>query len=817
MKKSRIEIWVTLLGIFILAVVLSSGYLVYQSLLQIVNSVHKEAARPDLELMLVKEIDSELSKVENTIWLYTLSDNNKYLRPYRDLKQSVEEKLINLEDYLIADTANQVYIDSLQVLSYEKLTVWDNILQLHSSKADASVTFDELYQKIDTTVVEKDTIFIEQEPLPEKKKGFFKKLFGGKKDKDTTVLAPKTVIVDKQVDKEKMKADIAAIEQEIERNEQLLAARETQLIQENIRITDLLRGIVSKLEQVEKQNLFKKTQEADRLASITYKRLALFTGAAVFLIIVVLLLFYNDLRKTRSYQKILQKAKTEAEKLARAKELFVATVSHEMRTPVNAIYGLTEQILRRRHDAKTKKDIEVIHKSTRHLITLVNDTFDFSKIENQKLQLEPIDFLLDELLDDVVIYNKKNALDKGIRLVLDKKNTSEVVLYTDPVRLKQILINLVTNAIKFTDKGEVTIKVRCDVYANSVTLNVDVIDTGIGIAPESLQLIFSDFIQLETDITRKAKGTGLGLYLVKQLTDLLGGQVSVESEPNVGSTFKISIPFSKGNADNIQSLKPEIVVPDELKKIRILIVDDEEFNRHLLKNILNGWGLKFKEVENGKEAVDLVAEDKFDLILMDIRMPLMDGFEATSTIKSMDYPAKIIALTANKEDGNLKKYEDAGFDNYMHKPYAEKELLKKIKETLRTETKTENEVKKVEIPSNPKQKVRIEDLERMANGDWEFMREMINIFIISSQNSIESIQQNLEDQNWQEIADTAHKMAAPAKHMNLMDLHGRIKQIQQFAESGENLDELATLIAHLRNEVASVNESLNKLLEEITS
>ncbi len=812
MKRIRIEIQVTLLAVFILIVVLSSGYLVYQSLFQIVNTIHKEAARPDLKLMLVKEIDSDLSKVENTVWLYTLSNNKKYLLPYSDLKQSIEDKLVNLQDYSLADSTNKVYLDSMQLLTSEKLVIWDNILNLHATKADASASFSEYYQKIDTTVIEKDTIYIEEEqPQPVKKKGLFKRIFGKKEKEIETVTVPKTVIVDNPVDKEKMKADIAAIEEEIEQNTQRIAQRETALIQQNIKVTDLLRNIIWELEKIEKRNFFKKTQQADVLASVTYKRLALFTGAAVFLMILVLILFYRDLRKSRAYQKILQKAKNEAEKLVRAKELFVASVSHEMRTPVNAIYGLTEQILRRKHDAKTRKDIDVIHKSTRHLITLVNDTFDFSKIENQKLQLEPIDFLLDELFDDIIIYNKKSALDKGIHLILDKNNTSDIILFTDPVRLKQILINLLTNAIKFTDKGKVTLKASCDEYANSITLNVEVSDTGIGIPAESLQLIFNDFVQLETDITRKAKGTGLGLYLVKQLVDLLGGQINVESKPNIGSTFKISIPFSKGNADNIQSLKPEIVIPDALKKIKVLIVDDEEFNRHLLKNILNAWGLKFKEVENGKEAVEFVENNEFDLILMDIRMPLMDGFEATQAIKAMDYPAKIIALTANKEDGNLKKYEEVGFDNYIHKPYTEKELLKKINETLKTGTET----KQIEIQSGPKQSVNIEDMERMANGDWVFMREMINIFITSSQNSIESIEKNFEEQNWQEIADTAHKMAAPAKHMNLMDLHGRIKQIQQFAESEENLGDMNVLIIHLRSEVSSVNESLGDLLEEI--
>ena len=802
MKKIGVEIQVTLLAIFILVAVVLSGQLVYESLSQIVNSIHKEA-RPDMKLMLIKKVVSDLTEVENTVRLYTLSNDDRFFRPYQELRKSIDDKSTSLKDYLVSDEQTKIYIDSLQLLTLQKLVIWDDILNLHISKADASTSFEEYYEKLDTTTIEKDTIYFEE---PVKQKGIFKRIFGKKKE------APKPIIVDNSQEREKIREDVAAIEQKITKNTQQIAARETALLKRNIHISGLLRELIQKLENIEQRNLRHKTQEADRLASVTYKRLGLFIIAAVVLMLLVLLIFFRDLRKSRKYQRVLKEAKTEAEKLARAKELFVATVSHEMRTPINAIHGLTEQILNRKHDKKTQKDIEVINKSAVHLTTLVNDTFDFSKIENQKLQLEPVDFSLDELLDDVIVYNKRNALEKGIRLILDRSNTAGKVLFADPVRLKQILINLLTNAIKFTDEGKVTLKASCDDYANSVTLNVDVIDTGIGIASGSLQLIFKDFVQLETNITKKAKGTGLGLYIVKRLTDLLGGQIHVESEKSVGTTFKLSIPFPLGDASNIRSLKPELIISDKLKAMQILIVDDEEFNRHLLKNILNNWGLKYDEVENGKEAVDQSQLKQYDLILMDIRMPEMNGFEAVQLLRGQEYSAKIIALTADKDDGNFKKYEEAGFDNYLHKPFSENELHKKINDSLALGSElnvTDENVLNVE------ESIRLEDLERMSNGDDSFLKEMIEIFISSSTNNLSLIEACIHENDWAELAEIAHKMAAPAKHMNVMPLYDRVKKIEQLAEDAKDIDELKSQLTFLNRDVSAVNNHLGKLLKEI--
>lgn len=348
--------------------------------------------------------------------------------------------------------------------------------------------------------------------------------------------------------KEAIKQEIAQIEQRIEYTNKKLSVREKALLEQNIQLSNLLNIQITELENSEQKKLLLKTQEADRLAAITYKRLTLFTVASVILLLLVLYLFYRYLNKSRAYQSILRKAKTDAEKLAKAKEVFVATVSHEMRTPINAIYGLTEQLLRKTDDPKYQKDLDIIYNSTSHLISLVNDTLDFSKIESQKLKLDQVDFSLDRILGEVITLNKANAEAKELQLQLDTQNLPPLVLLGDAFRLKQILINLVNNAIKFTDQGHVTLKAYTEGAASTdapVNVNFQVIDTGIGISEENHAMIFDDFVQLETDLTKKQGGAGLGLSIVKKLVDLLGGQISVSSQLNQGTTISLTIPYKR--------------------------------------------------------------------------------------------------------------------------------------------------------------------------------------------------------------------------------------------------------------------------------
>ncbi|MDP2336987.1 MAG: ATP-binding protein [Bacteroidota bacterium] len=800
MKKLKIEIQVILLTFCIAVAVIVSGYLAYQSLSEIVETIHKEA-RPDLKLLLIKDIASDLNEVENTIRLYSLTGDTSFLHPYRQLDAAIQGKLNTLTGYAIPGSSEIIHIDSIALLANRKLLIWDEIRALHHSKTNAHNTFSSLYSRIDTVIIQPDTIRFK----PEEQKGFFKRIFS---KKDTTTRQP--VIINKAKEKEILKKEIAGIEQQITNQTKRLQTKEMVLLEQNIQLTKTLNQHITSLENSEQKRLETKTQEADSLAAQTYRRMAIFTIAAVILLIIILILFFRNLRKNRTYQQVLRKAKAEAENLAKAKEMFVATVSHEMRTPVNAIYGLTEQMLQKTNSDETTADLKVVQKSAEHLIALVNDTLDFSKIESQKLKIEQIDFLPDEIITEVHTLHKDSAQKKGLELIFNNNTDKNLVLQGDPIRLKQILINLITNAIKFTNQGQITLIVSGEETSEqNYLLHIEVSDTGIGISKEDLHLIFDEFVQLNTDLTQKQRGAGLGLSIVKKLVLLQNGKIDVDSSFGKGTRFTLQIPYQKGNPDNMKKQSVEqLQIPSWFRKLHFLIVDDEEFNLYLIKNILKKWGVSFTEANNGQEAVELVVKNSYDLVLMDIQMPVMDGFEATRLILQHCPSSKIIALTATSKPADIQKIEMTGIHAYLLKPFAESALLNTILKLLPEKNEKSNQ-ETIEKETT----IDLDELERISGGDTAFFNEMLRIFIRSSEETLVRFQQNFQSADWSAITETAHKLAAPAKHLQATTLYHHLKKLENTTENS-NLEELKKLIGVIELEINRINSILKQKLEE---
>jgi len=795
MKKFKIEIQVTILSICIAVAVIISGYLAYQSLSAIVGSIHKEA-RPDLKLLLIKDISSDLNEVENTIRLYSLTGNGSFLKDFKDQKNDIIQKLADLQEYTAPASGQNEILDSIATLVSRKLLIWDEIRNLHRPTGTTSQNFTNLSSKIDTVIVEVDTIKIK----PEEKKGFFKRLFS---KKDTT---RRSIIIDNTKEKEVLKAEIQSLEKNISNETKQLLEKDKKLLEKNIEVTGILNKLIQKIEIAEQKHLEEKTQEADLLAQQTFQRMAIFIIAAVILLIIVLFLFFRNLQQNKEYQKVLRKAKAEAENLAKAKEMFVATVSHEMRTPVNAIYGLTEQMLKKTSAKDFATDLSVVNRSAGHLLALVNDTLDFSKIESQKMQLEHVDFSLEELIAEIKIMHKEPAQKKGIELTFINETNQDLVLNGDPTSLKQILINLITNAIKFSNQGciEVNFSAKHSDKENYL-LQILVSDTGIGIPKDKLSQIFDEFVQVGTDLTQKQRGAGLGLAIVKKLILLQNGKIDVESILGRGTKFSLEIPYQKGNEAEIK--KPsneELQIPVWFHKLHFLIVDDEEFNLHLIRNILRTWEVTFSEAHDGQEALDLALKEDFDLILIDIRMPVMDGYDASQKILQTRKSAKIVALTATTRPEDIEKIKTSGIRGYLQKPFTEAALLETVlkmvsEDELPSKVPTENTIDLVE-------------LERLSGGDDKFLKEMLEIFIRTSEEASIKLEQYFDKSDWRQIAETAHKLAAPAKHIRGTQLYDLLKNLENTAETS-NRETVEELISKIRKEVSDINSLIGKRLD----
>lgn len=361
----------------------------------------------------------------------------------------------------------------------------------------------------------------------------------------------------------------------------------------------------------------------------------------------------------------LKEERNKAEASERIKARFLANMSHEIRTPLNGVHGLLKMIDSEPLSSNQSSWLQSADQSAKLLLTVVNDILDFSKIEEGKVELEIIPYNVAVLIANIKDIANILMKDKEISLVIDNKLT-HFYWQCDPTRLSQIMVNLVSNAIKFTSQGQVTLTINTCEVKNGAELIFSVSDTGIGIAKDKIDKLFNSFEQADVSTTREFGGTGLGLAISKRLANLMGGNIEVDSEISKGSNFLVNIPVKKAKQESIVNDKKK-EVPD-LSKLHILIVEDNKINQTILKHALKQTGAKLSIVENGLLAVEKTLAINPDLILMDVQMPVMDGVEATQKIRAANYQGPIIMQTANVLDNEVEHYLQVGANDHISKP-----------------------------------------------------------------------------------------------------------------------------------------------------
>lgn len=391
----------------------------------------------------------------------------------------------------------------------------------------------------------------------------------------------------------------------------------------------------------------------------------------------------QSLKEANTAVRELMQTRKELEELMKVKEQFLANMSHEIRTPMNAIVGFTSLLLKSKLSSEQRQYINAVKISGENLLVIINDILDFSKIQSGKLVFEQIEFRLSQVISTLTELMLPKSIEKNIQLLtkIDKKIPDNLI--GDPTRLNQIFLNLVGNAIKFTEIGEVKISVDLiNETDDGVELKFSVSDTGIGIPKNKLSSVFEGFTQASNETTRKYGGTGLGLTIVKQFIEMQGGTITVDSEEGKGSTFSFNLKFKKNLHPDSEKNKEKEYEPESNLSLNILLVEDNQLNQILAKKVLTDWKWKVEIAENGKVALEKLEKSNFDLILMDIQMPEMDGYETTrkirQTFKSPKSDIPIMAMTAHALAGEAEKCINVGMNNYISKPFDKKILFSKI-------------------------------------------------------------------------------------------------------------------------------------------
>jgi PAS domain S-box-containing protein len=539
--------------------------------------------------------------------------------------------------------------------------------------------------------------------------------------------------------------------------------------------------------------------------------------------------FSQDITERIKAEQELQIAKKMAEEVAHAKELFLANMSHEIRTPMSGILGMANLLAKTKLNDQQRNYLKLIYESANNLLVIVNDVLDLEKIIAGKLIVEKLPFKIIDKVTTIVQSFIYKAEEKGVALIYQNSIPPNLIVMGDPYRLNQILNNILNNAVKFTEKGKIVITTRIKSFEDQIaTVQFIIKDTGIGISEKNLKEIFEPFVQADAAISRKYGGTGLGLTICKSLLEMQGGGLSVTSKEGTGSTFTINIPYLISDQDDSKADSPVELDFASMRGKKILLAEDVELNQFIARHLLESWGIEVTVANNGKEALTAVEKNDYDLVLMDIQMPEMDGIEATKGIRLLNDPEKakvpVIALTANALKGDSEKYLAIGMSDYLSKPFDETKLFQVIIRNItdleeRTEDITGEKKEPTPIITKPKETITmatdalydLSTIRTISGGDESFIKKMIALFIETVPQNVEELNKALAEQDWDQVSKMAHKLKSTLDSMGIASVKQDVRTVEQNAKNKESLKEIPALVGNISTTVAACIEQLKKL------
>ncbi|WP_316632481.1 PAS domain S-box protein [uncultured Flavobacterium sp.] len=513
-----------------------------------------------------------------------------------------------------------------------------------------------------------------------------------------------------------------------------------------------------------------------------------------------------DITEQKRMEVELENEKIKAQEASKAKEIFLANMSHEIRTPLNGIIGFLRELERQPLTDLQKKYVENSTVASKHLLSIINNILDISKIEAGEMSLEEEDFIFKDVINNVVAVLEPLAKKKGLKLISQISPDINMVLKGDFLRLEQVLFNLVGNSLKFTNKGKIYLK--CEMVKDAKafqTLQISVVDTGIGMEQSFADIIFNKFSQEDKAITRKFGGTGLGMAITRELVQLMKGEIKVQSEKAQGTTISFTLNFEKGDINNIKKVQDEIDV--DISGINVLLVEDNIINRMVAINSLHYFNCVVTEATNGLEAIEILENKKFDIILMDVQMPQMGGIEATIKIREeLKLQTPIIALTANAFKSEVEKCKNAGMDDYITKPFEEFDLIETIS---RFTNKRFKDIDKPVFESNG-ELYDLKILQKISRGNSEFVSKMIVIFIDQIEEILPKAEVALSSDNFLLLNQLIHKIKPSVESMGIVSIKDEISILEKITKEQPVKEKISHLFFQIKQTLLIVVDQLKK-------
>lgn len=795
-----------------------------------------------IKLTLVSNMLSELIEANGQARAYINTGEKRYLSRYRRLDKDIQK---------IADSLK--YFSTLQPEQYKRMLVVDSLLKI---KRGTMEDFFRIREADDTLALYKERLkspvknandsigLITQAPLKangdkkanqiessdESDQNFFKKIWDnitGKHPRKDTVQRP---MITGNVSVDSLEAYISGGDTTIEMvksqllqmgvkeriDRQKIIDRDLLLLRTDQKIMDEIRNVFLLFE---KEEINRAIEEAGHGRAV-FRRLwytaVVLAAVGLLTMIVFVILIWKDLARSSFYKRQLESARHLAEQLLKVKELFLANMSHEIRTPITGIIGFTERLTTTRLSKEQKNYLRYINASSEHLLGLVDDLLDYSRIESGKFNLDTIPFLPADLFQQAYETLKHKAENKGLKMNYTTTLESGLAVSGDPLRIRQIVFNLLNNSLKFTEEGEVNIHTSSKITDDKLILNLRISDTGIGIPEEKQQEIFGEFTQVDVGITRKYGGSGLGLAICRKLVDLMEGDINLESKPGVGTTISVNLPLTVyiGKIKETSKANPEATI--NLNGFRILLAEDDDTTRILLLESLTSSGAIVDEAADGAIAWNLFNEHNtgYDLVMTDIQMPNMSGPELAEKIRiqasanGISSPP-VLGLTAHATGKDLELFREKGIADFLIKPYKQYQLAEILGKVLKINTTNDSSADIAEV--GPTRELNLDAFLKFSGNDTDAFKRILNSLADNLNKTSLEMQTAFDEENFQQVALLSHRMLPNIRNLGAQEEAAMLQKLEALRRTRDiNISEVDLLLRQVRTGMTELENALKQ-------